>query len=195
MSTSTAVQSYLPDATDIDIAPTPPGTAAASATPEASLPLSRRKVIEGSVGEDSRGSSDVLGSTGSPQDVARILPRLPNMTRAPAFVPLPFTRQLLHQFEGTIEHVGVQSFTARLEEIGSGLVESADFDIAELNEDQVGDVKVGAVFYWNIGLMTWSWGQRESYSQIVFRRFPLLSRKGIAALKSEDSAFDELFRL
>lgn len=115
---------------------------------------------------------------------------------APVVSPDPYRRELLQQFEATIISVSDGEFTARLHDLtASAPDEVATFEVDEIREGDRHRVVVGAVFYWNLGRLHSAHGTQMTYSEIVFRDLPLLSRRGREILDQGGSEFDDLFDL
>jgi|SRR6185437_503557 len=86
----------------------------------------------------------------------------------------PSTRfEVLQKWEGIVLDVLRDSFTARLIDLTlEGADEEAEFSLDEIDEDDKGLLKPGAVFYWNIGYSDSPSG-RARVSIIRFRRLPV----------------------
>ncbi len=88
--------------------------------------------------------------------------------------PLPTPYELLQEWEGYVQTVGSNEFTASLidwTQQRKTADEEADFSIDDLTEEDKKLLKPGAVFRWLIGYRSIG-GTKERFSKIVFRRLP-----------------------
>jgi hypothetical protein len=94
----------------------------------------------------------------------------------------------LQKFEGYVEEVfGRSSFTAVVRHINNECEDGfVEFDFDDVTPNDWNLIKVGAIFYWNIGFQH-SNGVRTKSSLIRFRRLPKWSRKKIESLKVSKS--------
>ncbi len=102
---------------------------------------------------------------------------------------------LLQQYEGTVESVDGEEFTAYLRDLTGNVDKEATFDVGEITPEDRARLQPGAIFYWNLGRRYEPHGQMSNYSEFVFRTFPLLSRRGRDALRKQETSFAELFGL
>lgn len=92
----------------------------------------------------------------------------------------------LQKYEGTVIEVNNNIFLARLVDMTSNLEdEEAEFEIEEADPDDHDLIKKGAQFYWNIGYVDRSWGQRWRASLIRFRRLPVWQKNQIEAAEKD----------
>ncbi len=94
--------------------------------------------------------------------------------------------------EGVVLSINGDTFTARLTDLTKDAVdEIADFPFDEISDDDRALLKVGAVFYWNIGFKLLPSGQKERSSLIRFRRLPAWHQTEIeSAYKEADELAD-----
>jgi hypothetical protein len=103
-------------------------------------------------------------------EIKPIWPRRPALGKR-RFVPV-------YQWEGVVEEVNGGSFRARLVPFEDGQhdtsrVEYADFEYDDLaDEDDLGRVAEGAVFYWTVGKSRNAAGTITNTSLVRFRRLP-----------------------
>ena len=57
--------------------------------------------------------------------------------------------------------------------------EEAEFSITELSDDDLPLVVPGAIFRWSVGIETKPGGGKQSVSQIIFRRLPQWTKRGL----------------
>ncbi len=110
---------------------------------------------------------------------------LPQFNQVPKQIVTPFT--LLQEWEGYVQSVGDNEFTASLFDITNKRNiedEEADFFIDDLNEDDKSVLKPGAVFRWLIGYR-WIGGTKERISKIVFRRLPQWTDSDLQAVQEK----------
>jgi hypothetical protein len=107
--------------------------------------------------------------------------------------PTPRQRfRSLQGWEGVVEDVSDRTFTARLFDLSrSGLEEVAEFEVAEVFEDDLSLLEPGAVFYWDVGYLETPGGRRRA-SEIRFRRLPAWTQEELDAAKKEAAEFREL---
>ncbi len=110
-------------------------------------------------------------------------------TESPA-TSIPQRRQgrfeLLQQFEGTVDYVNGNVFTAHLRDRtkASMPIEIATISLEEVSPDDLKLVAPGAVFYLSVGYRVHPWGQKERSTGIVFRRLPAWTRNGLAEARA-----------
>lgn len=98
----------------------------------------------------------------------------------------------LQKYEGTVIEVYNSTFLARLVDLTSNLEdEEAEFEIEEADPDDHDLIKKGAQFYWNIGYVDRSWGQRMRASLIRFRRLPAWHKNQIETAKKDAESLIE----
>jgi len=103
---------------------------------------------------------------------------------------------VLQNWEGCVESVETDSFTARLEDrTHSENVESeaASIPLDEVDEDDQILIKQGAIFYLTIIRKTLQTGRREVTSKIVFRRLPLWHKSTLDSVEDEARELAEYF--
>lgn len=92
----------------------------------------------------------------------------------------------LQKWEGAVLEIKKDSFMARLIDLTKeSPYETAEIPLEEVSEDDRDLLKEGAVFYWNIGYLNKTCGQKERVSLIRFRRLPSWSKEEIDAAKCE----------
>lgn len=82
---------------------------------------------------------------------------------------------VLQDWEGVVETVGDESFTARLRDLTINErdpSEIAEFPVEDVSDDDRELLDVGAVFYVTVGRLIRSNGRQERFGRIVFRRLP-----------------------
>jgi hypothetical protein len=105
-------------------------------------------------------------------------------------IPLPRRVGRLHlkpiqTWEGVVEAIDDTRLVARLyDRRGSGRPEEAEFPLSDVADGDRGLVVRGAVFYWTIGYLTSSGGQRTRTSTIRFRRLPVWTDDELQAAES-----------
>lgn len=96
--------------------------------------------------------------------------------------------------EGVIVSVDDSGFTAKLVDLEHDTVdEVAEFPIDEVSDDDKKLLKVGAVFYWNIGYRLLPTGQKERSSIIRFRRLPAWTRSELEKAQKKADELKTLF--
>ncbi len=100
----------------------------------------------------------------------------------------------LEKREGVVLEIGDEEFEARLVDIlGEEPDVTATFSFSDLSDDGLRLLKVGAVFYWNVGYSVSPFGQRSRVADLVFRRLPARSSSDVAsAIKRAEQIRDEL---
>ncbi|HEY5266248.1 MAG TPA: hypothetical protein VIJ40_05480 [Acidimicrobiales bacterium] len=83
-------------------------------------------------------------------------------------------------WEGVVETIRSDSFSARIVELENGLprtgtVQFTEFDIEDVDRGDAELIKEGSTFYWTIGRVTNGAGNVRNFSQVRFRRLPKLS--------------------
>lgn len=86
------------------------------------------------------------------------------------------------KFEGVVLKVERDSFIARLRNLTENLPdEEAEFSIEDVSKDDFCLLIEGAMFYWNIGYLVLTGGQRVGGHRLNFRRLPAWTRQEIEA--------------
>lgn len=100
----------------------------------------------------------------------------------------------LQKWEGYVIEKKEDSFTARLinRTIDSS-EEIAEFNLTEVDEEDLYLVESGAVFYWNIGYLDRRSGGRRRISEIRFRRLPAWSEAELDSANKEAKRMREIF--
>jgi hypothetical protein len=99
----------------------------------------------------------------------------------------------LQKWEGVVLGVGHDSFLARLVDLTLGSPEEeGEFCLDDISEEDRPLLKLGAIFYWNIGYHDSRTGQRRKVSEIRFRRLPAWTMKEIEAAKREATRLRDL---
>ena len=86
-----------------------------------------------------------------------------------------YTQEILQDWEGVVEMIGNENFTARLRDLTNNEPypsETAELPIEDISVDDLKLLRVGAVFYLTVGRSTWLNGRQERFGRIVFRRLP-----------------------
>ena len=86
----------------------------------------------------------------------------------------------LQEWEGYVTSVDDSSFTAELLDITNPSVdtrEEAQFPKEELSDQDLRQLKVGAVFRWSIGYVRSQSGVKRRSSQIIFRNLPMWTKE------------------
>ncbi len=84
----------------------------------------------------------------------------------------------LQRWEGSVIHVGAESFTARLSDRTANRAdEEGEFSLEEVSLADRELVTGGAVFYWSVGYLDHRSGQRTRESLIRFRRLPAWNKR------------------
>ena len=100
-------------------------------------------------------------------------------TYVPLHIPKPrnseYQTEVLQQWEGIVEEVGDENFTARLRDLTNK--EHYPGEMAELPRDDISDddrelLREGAVFYLTVGRLIHFSGRQKRFGDIVFRRLP-----------------------
>lgn len=98
----------------------------------------------------------------------------------------------LQKWEGIVTEIGEESFWARLidltnsEDTTEEVVEIPNEDVS--SKDDLELIKLGAIFYWNIGYQTVN-GQDSKTSLIIFRRLPKWSARKKASFQQKGEEF------
>jgi len=99
----------------------------------------------------------------------------------------------LQNWEGVVTNVFTDSFNARLIDLSGGTPdEGAEFPLNDVYEDDLGLIKKGAIFYWSIGYITKTSGQKMRASNIRFRRLPAWTEVEILSAKQEAAKLRDL---
>jgi hypothetical protein len=94
------------------------------------------------------------------------------------------------KYEGIVLEVKNDSFIARLRNLTEeNDDEEAEFSTADLSDDDVGLLEAGAFFYWNIGYLVLTGGQRIGCHWLNFRRLPVWSSREIQAAEDRAKTF------
>ena len=96
----------------------------------------------------------------------------------------------LAEWEGTVDNIGEELFTARLTEISSSrksdnYEEEANFLIEDLSDSDIELLQIGAVFRWVIGYSRSVSGTKRRVSQIIMRRLPVWTKRDAKYSKLE----------
>ena len=77
----------------------------------------------------------------------------------------------LQKWEDIVEEINEDFFSARVtDKTNNSREEYVEFDLEEIDPDDMNLLKSGAIFYWSIGYYTSQAGQRFRSSEIRFRR-------------------------
>jgi len=82
---------------------------------------------------------------------------------------------VLQDWEGAIDSIGSETFTARLRDRTSNDVyasEIAELPIADVSDDDRELLRPGAIFYMTVGRVTRASGRQDRVGRLVFRRLP-----------------------
>jgi hypothetical protein len=97
----------------------------------------------------------------------------------------------LQEWEGQVQEVGANSFSARLVDLTAGEkeeTEEAELPLDDLIESDRALLVPGAVFRWIIGYR-YMYGQKERFTRFVIRRLPMWTEQEV---RSADQEADEL---
>lgn len=125
------------------------------------------------------GGFDQIQVTGSTQDFkphAQVQKTLPISRENNAIVAF----KLLESWTGRVDEVDNENgtFSAQVSsEQQSGILETAQFTLEEISEDDVDLVRPGAIFYWSIGYQVDKFGRRSTQSSLRFKRGKFWTRK------------------
>jgi len=125
------------------------------------------------------GGFDQILVTGSTQDIkphAQVQKTLPISRENNAIVAF----KLLESWTGRVDEVDNDNgtFSAQVSsEHQSGILETAQFTLEEISEDDVDLVRPGAIFYWSIGYQVDKFGRRSTQSSLRFKRGKFWTRK------------------
>lgn len=110
-------------------------------------------------------------------------------------LPAPDKFLSLQKWEGVVTKVGEDHFSARLMNLTeTAQEEEAIFPISEISsDDDLKLLRVGAVFYWNIGYYVRAKGTRIRSSVIRFRRLPMWTESILKAAQKEADRLNEFF--
>lgn len=147
-----------------------------------------------------QGSVSRVGTAGSHdttmlQSARQIESDLPE----PVILPKPSTavhNQFIpiQKWEGVVLRKSKDSFFARLVDLTSqGVDEEAEFSLEEVPPPDTGLLQEGAVFYWDIGYLDQTNGQRLRVSSLRFRRLPSWSEKELTEAEIQAARLQELF--
>lgn len=136
-----------------------------------------RTIAAGAPGTRSPRPVDVGPSAPNPESTATPQVAL-NYGDVLPFPPSPTiprrTFRLLAKWEGIVDDVLVDSFTAELHDIhGDDTPKVAEFALEEVDPADRNLVRPGAVFYWSVGYNVYISGQQERASSMYFRRLPV----------------------
>jgi hypothetical protein len=117
------------------------------------------------------------------------------------YVPIFIQRQAvtnrfiaLQKWEGIVLQVNNDSMIARLLDLtNDGSDGEAEFNLSEIHSDDLPLVKIGALFYWNIGYMDKK-GQRIRASIIRFKRIPNWRKDELEIAKKDAEHTSKLFK-
>lgn len=125
------------------------------------------------------------GQTGTiaPDQILHLPVRLPALIR-------PSGRFIaLARWEGVVTEVRHEEFDARLTDImGDEDDVSMTFPNDDVSLDDISLLKAGAIFYWIVGYVESSTGQRSRMAEIKFRRLPARRLRDMERAKAEAEA-------
>ena len=110
-------------------------------------------------------------------------------------LPAPDKFISLQKWEGIVTEIGEDYFIARIIDlIKDAPEESASFPFSEISSEEDKELlKIGAVFYWNIGYYERAKGTRLRSSLIRFRRLPMWAENVIGSAQKEAERLNEFF--
>lgn len=117
----------------------------------------------------------------------------------PVVIPKPFTFTHnrfvpLQKWEGVVLKKTDQSFFARLVDLTTrGIEEEAEFALEEVPDSDLDLLQDGAVFYWDIGYLDQTNGQRLRASSLRFRRLPAWTAQELKEAENRASHLEALF--
>jgi len=116
------------------------------------------------------------------------------------FSPLKILRQerkfhLLQSWEGLVENVTKEEFTASLQDKTTPLNpgEGVEISLGEVSDEDLSLVRPGAVFYWSIGYEDSPGFPRQRVSRIRFRRLPGWTHQEVMIAEEKAKEFASLF--
>ena len=83
---------------------------------------------------------------------------------------------IIQDWEGIVESIETKTFTALLRDLTANEAypgEMADLPIEDIAPDDLGLLKLGAIFYLTVGRSTDVTGQQQRFSRMEFRRLPV----------------------
>lgn len=93
---------------------------------------------------------------------------------------------VLQKWEGVVTGINFENFSATLyDRSEKNIDEEASFSIDDVSDQDLDLLKEGAIFYWSIGYLEKSSGQRMRSSIMRFRRLPFWSEIEIEAASKE----------
>ena len=122
----------------------------------------------------SEASNDELSSKTTPLVQKKKL-RIPLPLASPKIKKPEYAQEILQDWEGVVETIGNENFTARLRNLTNNEPypsEAAELPIEDISADDLELLRVGAVFYLTVGRLIWFNGRQERFGRIVFRRLP-----------------------
>lgn len=129
-------------------------------------------------------------------DKSRKFPKLKSILRMREYLPVKFEEKFtsLQKWEGYVIEKKEDSFTARLiNRTKDSPEEIAEFDLNEVDKEDLNLVESGAVFYWNIGYLDRKSGGRRRISEIRIRRLPAWSKAELDSAYKEAKKMREIF--
>ncbi len=102
-------------------------------------------------------------------------------------------KEFLQTWYGCVRAVEKEVFFARLiDPTGMTADVDSEIPIAYVEEDEIGKVEVGAVFYWKVVLLTDVHGRKTTTSSIRFRKHPLFAKYDQGLVDKYRVMFDKL---
>ena len=134
-------------------------------------PLVRQEeALSGSSSEPSSATESA-----APASAGKLVARRPLLFAAEQAPEAPEEFLVLQDWEGVVDAIGSETFTARLrdrtnkEDYAS---EIAELPIADVSEDDRELLRRGAIFYMTVGRLTRASGRQDRVGRLVFRRLP-----------------------
>lgn len=105
------------------------------------------------------------------------------------------TPEVVEDWEGVVDRVEGNTFVARLYDVaGKAPDEEAEFELDEVREDQLQQVRPGAFFWWRAEIVREETGERVRRSSVTFRRLPAPTeqdrQEGRLLVERTDEAFE-----
>lgn len=129
--------------------------------------------------EEAVSESPVQSSSGTQSAEAalagKVVARRPVLFAEEQAPELPEKFLVLQDWEGAVESIGSETFTARLRDSTNKETyasEIAELPIADVSEDDQELLRPGAIFYLTVGRVTRPSGRQDRVGRLVFRRLP-----------------------
>lgn len=94
--------------------------------------------------------------------------------------------QKFTKLKGYVTAIENDYFVAEMYQDSDLVYEIGEFDISDIDRDDLGLLKVGAIFYWTFGYFIFN-GQVKKQSELRFQRLPNLTSKEVDNILDESS--------